>query len=299
MTGMEETNGNRAAGKDPAKPVGNRTDHRRHDADYVPPAADDRDGELERLRTKLNAAQLRLARIEESSRDLISNISHELRAPITLIQGYVEGMLEGVISDPDKQRKSLEMIYVKVTGMNRLVTDLYQLTALEARQFQFELRPVNVRSIADRLISQFELDAEQAGHSLLVSADHLFYEKDLYVNADLHRLDQVFMNLFTNAFRYLPEKDGLIDVRLEQSDNALLIRVKDNGEGIDDEDLPFIFDRFYIGKAPRTDRHQNGIGLGLSICREIIAAHDGAIRVESKRGQGTGFDLTIPFATQA
>ncbi|MFC0214425.1 sensor histidine kinase [Paenibacillus chartarius] len=169
-----------------AKTAGHKASHAHSGS-----AAQEPGSEVSRLQAELKRANARIEKLEESRRHLISNLSHELRTPLTLIRGYVEGLLEGVIGDPQRQRRSLETVHLKVADMERLITDMFELTALETRQASFHLEPVLVSSLKEYLKVKFELDIEQAGHRLRIVVGRPFYSKAYYVHVDLSRLTQV------------------------------------------------------------------------------------------------------------
>ncbi len=257
-------------------------------------------------------------KLEASRRNLLSNISHELGTPMTSIQGYVKAMMDGLIQPDD--RRYLDLVYGKIMFIDRLIQDLYDLSKLEARQVSFHWSELTIRQLMMQLLHKFELDV--TGHGLNFSLKSSFsheYELMDTVKVDIDRIQQVLTNLIANAIRYTHE-DGEISIELkgihslpEQTDEAayeevaattstqhskqnrfILVRVRDNGEGIEPDELPFIFDRFYRGGQTRGDQVKN-TGLGLAISKEIVEYHKGSIWAESVVDEGSSFYFTLPL----
>lgn len=255
--------------------------------------------QLERTNRSLEQMNEDLSRLETSRRHLLSNISHDLGTPMTLIQGYVEALLDGLVSDPEKQHKYLKIIHYRISGLNRLISDLFQLSKLEARQLQFAIQPISVCEFMRYFSERYEQEVQNAGLSFSIKS------KDLrpaglpegLVKADLDRIDQVLTNIIYNAIKHTP-RGGLIELLLSADEHSLVVQVQDNGMGIDPEDLPHIFDRFY-----KKDKSRNtsggGSGLGLSIAKEIIEYHGGKIWAQSRKGQGACVSFMLPLAANS
>lgn len=230
------------------------------------------------------ANELELA--EQRRRNLTADVAHELRTPLHIIQGNLEGIADGVY-EPNAAQIGSTLDEIRL--LSRLVEDLQTLSLAEAGQLALLREPVNVGELLEDVRTSFSGQAESAGVSLdlMVNGER----GKLIVWGDYGRLDQVMSNLLANALRHTPS-GGVI--RLEATPDAewLLIRVSDSGEGIPAEDLPYIFDRFWRGDRSRP--HSGSSGLGLAIAQQLIQAHGGRIEVGSEPGEGTTFAIWLP-----
>lgn len=244
---------------------------------------------LNRMVEELKNARQREKDLELSRRELIANVSHDLRTPLSSIRGYVEGLLDGVVAaEPEKTRRYLEVIHDKALSLERLINDLFKLSRLESGQLKMELFIVNAGEMLKELCVKFSRDAAVAGLSFNCQiADNL-----PSVNVDIGRIEQVLANLLQNSLRHT-HTGGEIAVKAEASGKEIIISVLDNGEGIAPEDLPHVFKRLYTGEKSRS-RVKGGTGLGLAIAREIIQAHGGRVWAESEKGSGSTFYFTLP-----
>ncbi|UVI27789.1 sensor histidine kinase [Paenibacillus spongiae] len=242
-----------------------------------------------------------LARSEMSRRHLMANISHDLRTPITLLQGYLEAMQDGVVKTEEQQQKYIRMMLGKVGGLNRLIGNLFELTKLEAGQLRFEFAEVTLAEWMNQLCEHYELDVRSRG---IVFACGYIPTHDqegeplppsrIMLHIDQQRMDQVLANLIYNAIKYTPEKGRIaLSFQFEPTSNRAIVKVEDTGYGIESEHLPFIFDRFYKKDKARNSA-EGGSGLGLAIAKEIVEAHSGTIGAESEVGQGTIITFTLP-----
>lgn len=255
---------------------------------------------LEEFNRHLSRANIELFRMEESRRHLLSNISHDLRTPMTSIQGYIEAFLDDVVVDPEEQRKYMQLIHTKTLGLNRLIHDLYQLSQLEARQITFTFEYIDVRELVADIAQKYETDIENA--ELQFQLHSLAPEENCMIYVDPGRLDQVFSNLIFNAIHFTP-KGGRITLscvrnKNESMEEVIIIKVKDTGAGIEKEKLPYVFDRFYKVSGTR-NTSAGGSGLGLAIAKEIVLSHAGQIWVESTPESGStfccSFKIVKPF----
>lgn len=244
----------------------------------------------------------RIRKIEESRRNLIANISHDLRTPITTIQGYVQAIIDEVITDKETVSCYLKLVLSKAIGLNRLIQDLFDLSQLETGHISLELGLVDVEELAVDIRKKYELDVNAAGITLLVR-NYASREdngmQQLQVIIDIDRINQVFANLINNSIRHT-QAGGIIEIDIHaqkessSADEYIIISVKDSGEGIDPDDLPFIFDRFFKCSKNRSSM-DSGRGLGLAICKDIIELHRGYIFAESTIGKGSIFSFTLPI----
>jgi two-component system OmpR family sensor kinase/two-component system sensor histidine kinase BaeS len=227
-----------------------------------------------------------LERAEQQRRNLTADIAHELRTPLHIIQGNLEGVIDGVY-EPTPEHINNTLDETKL--LTRLVNDLQTLSLAETGQLPLHSTRFLLADLIHDLTSSFTSQAASQGvHLIPVIAD-----SHQYLTADYDRLNQVLSNLISNALRHTP-KDGTIFLETESSSNperSVRIIVKDTGAGIASEDLPFIFDRFWRGDKSRTERTHSG--LGLAITKQLIHAHGGTIEAQSKLGEGTAFIIEL------
>jgi two-component system sensor histidine kinase BaeS len=249
-------------------------------------------GEFGKLAQSFNRMVAELDRSDQLRRNLTADIAHELRTPLHIIQGNLEGILDGIYT-PDSEHVTL--LLDETRRLTRLVEDLRTLSLAEAGQLALDIGPVNVDEILTDVATSFSGQAETAGVSLrVVKADP---SRPLTLQADAGRLDQVLGNLVANAIRHTPS-GGEITLSAEAFGNEIAggvrIRIADNGSGIPVEDLPYIFDRFWTGDRARRNNNELTSGLGLPIARQLVQAHGGTIRAESRVNQGTTFTIEMP-----
>lgn len=244
-------------------------------------------GPFRRLAATFNRMTRELARSEQVRRNLTADVAHELRNPLHILQGNIEGVIDGVYA-PTTEHMQATLEEVRILA--RLVEDLRLLSQAESGGLSLNLDAVPVGELLDAVTVRFGGQAEQAGIRLLCES---VQGGDLLVRADPDRLEQVLSNLMSNALRHTPP-GASIRLSAEAGEEGVLIRVADTGEGIPAEDLPYIFDRFWRGDRSRTRSEGSGSGLGLAISRQLIAAQGGTIEVESRLGQGTVFTIWLP-----
>jgi signal transduction histidine kinase len=245
-------------------------------------------GEFSRLADSFNHMAEELERGDRQRRKLTADVAHELRTPIHVIQGNLEGILDGVY-EPTEGHISATLDETR--ALSRLVDDLRTLSLAESGQLPLVWEPVDVAELLADVSTSFSGQAEAAGIDLRVEIDEDPALPD--ITADAGRLDQVLSNLMANALRHTPS-GGTISLRGERAGDGVCITVRDTGEGIPPEDLPYIFDRFWRGDRSRSHTGGAGSGLGLAIARQLVQAHGGHIGVESQPGQGTTFTIELP-----
>ncbi|WP_127534176.1 ATP-binding protein [Paenibacillus kobensis] len=269
---------------------------------------EERTNALRQSNMSLERSNEELEKLEKSRRHLLSNISHDLRTPMTLVQGYLEAMRDGLVEDKEMQRKHMNMMLGKLTRLNGLIDDLFELSKLEAGQVRFHFEKVSVRGWLESVQLSFETDVEKDGGRLICryegeplnGADEASTTRqdDTAAWIDMARMEQVMSNLIYNALRYLPAGDAnkqiMIDAAVDDQQFAI-IEITDSGSGIDEEDLPYIFDRFYKKDKSRNSS-EAGSGLGLSIVKEIVLQHGGTIAARNKAGAGASFRIQLPLA---
>ncbi|HLR01419.1 MAG TPA: ATP-binding protein [Virgibacillus sp.] len=229
--------------------------------------------------------------MDKLRKDFIANVSHELRTPISLLQGYSEAIVDDIAASPQEKNELAQIIYEESMRLSRLVNELLDLARMEAGHIQLNLELVNVENYISKVIRKFKGAADENQIQLTVSTD--IQQQDFMFDQD--RIEQVLTNLIDNAIRHTSD-GGEVNVHVTSQENQLSVDIKDSGAGIPEEDIPFVFDRFYKADKSRTrNKKKKGTGLGLAIAKNIIDAHNGTITVKSKLNQGTTFSFTIPF----
>ncbi|MHA6259607.1 ATP-binding protein [Sporosarcina sp. CAU 1771] len=222
--------------------------------------------------------------------DFIANVSHELRTPISMLQGYSEAIMDGVPANEEERNEMVQIIHDESMRMGRLVTDLLDLARMESGHMKLYKADIPVVPFLNRILNKFTQVARDAH----VELGFTFPEGDgMTLHADEDRLEQVFTNLIDNAIRHTPD-GGKVTLSVERYTDVCVIAVSDTGYGIPEEDLPFIFERFYKADKART-RGKGGTGLGLAIAKNIIDAHNGVISAERGTDKGTIFTCTLPL----
>lgn len=245
--------------------------------------------ELEMVNKDLAAVNEELADAQRVRMELLSNISHDLRNPITSIQGYIEAMLDGIVIAPDKQMTYLKRSKEKLTGLNRLIQDLFELSRLQYGNMTFVKEFVNVEKLFHHLCDLHEWDIRQSGLIFSRIIEGTGLNKPL-VSVDVGRIEQVVTNIVSNALKHTD--NGSIMIKLQTGPSEATFSISDTGVGISPSDLERIFERSFTGK---TNSYLAGNGLGLSISKEIVHHHDGAIWAESFLGKGTTIFFTLPI----
>lgn len=227
--------------------------------------------------------------IDQMKRGFVANVSHELRTPVSMIQGYSEAIIDGIAETNQEKVDMAKIILDESKRLGRLVNELLDLAKLEAGHFQLNKREIPLLSFFSHTVNKFSNLAETAGISLRLETS---FGEDARFLLDPDRIEQVMTNLIDNAIRHTREK-GWVLVNVVLKSGKLLVRVQDSGVGIAEEDLPFVFERFYKADKART-RGKSGTGLGLAIAKHIIDAHGGEIGVNSRKGHGTTFQFNLP-----
>ncbi len=240
-------------------------------------------GEMRRMAQSFNRMVSQLQRSDELRRNLTADVAHELRTPLHIIQGNLEGIQDGVYQ-PDTEHVNL--LLDETHQLSRLVEDLRTLSLSEAGQLSLKHEPVDVADLLEDVATSFSGQAEAAGVALKVEIEPP--GTSLSLAGDAGRLDEVLSNLVVNALRHTPA-GGAIILRAQPLPYSVRLQVSDNGSGIPAQDLPFIFDRFWRG-----DSQDRGSGLGLAIARQLVQAHGGQISAASQPDQGTTFTIELP-----
>lgn len=253
---------------------------------------EDEVGELcesfENMRQRMSDFAKEKMRYEDENRQLISNISHDLRTPITTIKGYVEGIMDGVADTPEKRDRYLKMIYSKANEMDSLINELSLYTNINNNAIPYEFHRVSVKDYFN--------DCMEEVHATLMSKNMTltyrnYCEDDVMVIVDPDQLKRVINNIVTNSIKYMDKEYGQVDISIYDNDAEVKVAINDNGRGIDTESLPHIFDRMYRADSARQSR--GGSGLGLAICKKIVEEHGGNIYATSQVGKGTTIVFTL------
>ena len=229
-----------------------------------------------------------LKKLEAYRREFIGNISHELKTPIFAAQGYVLTLLDGAIEDETVKYKFLKKAAKNLNGLDALVQDLLTISYIESGTISMDYEVFDLASLVKDVIDELEHKAEKKSIKLLLLGK---YEQGLFVNADIGKIRQVFVNLIHNGIKY-GRKKGLVEIEFDNGENKITIKIKDNGIGITEDNLSRIFERFYRVDKSRS-RKQGGTGLGLAIVKHILESHETTIIAESKVEEGTTFTFEL------
>lgn len=233
-------------------------------------------------------------KLEKMRQDFVANVSHEIRTPLSMMQGYSEALLDGMAASPEESEELIQVIHDESLRMGRLVKDLLDLARMEAGHTDIQRSRLDVNELLERVYRKFFVRAKENAIELSYNkkSDDLFLEE-----ADEDKLEQVLTNLLDNAFRHTPEgkQIRIVAERVgEGPASDLQIKIEDEGAGIPQEDIPFVFERFYKADKARVRGGASGTGLGLAIVKSIVESHSGSIRVTSQVGEGTIFSIRLP-----
>lgn len=239
--------------------------------------------DFEEMRRRLKESTEEKSLIEKENRELISNISHDLKTPITAVKGYVEGIMDGVADTPEKMERYVRTIYNKTNEMDHLINELTFYSKIDTNRIPYTFNKLNVEDYFEDCSEEVGLELETRGIELVYAN---YVEKDVMVIADGEQIRRVIHNIISNAIKYMDKPKGIIQIRIKDVGDFIQIEIEDNGKGIGPKDLPYIFDRFY-----RTDVSRNsskgGSGIGLSIVKKILEDHGGKVWATSRLGIGT------------
>lgn len=245
------------------------------------------DGDVIRGAVAVLRDMTRERKLDKLRNDFVANVSHELRTPLSMLQGYSEAIVDDIAASPEEHKELAKIIYDESVRMTKLVNELLNLARMEAGHLELHREMITVRPYLERIQRKFSNLAREREITLQLSMESALDSMHL----DPDRMEQVLTNLIDNAMRHTP-KGGNVTLRVS-GEEPLIIQVSDTGSGIPQEDLPFVFERFYKADKART-RGRAGTGLGLAIARNIVEAHGGRIDVQSKQGEGTTFTISLP-----
>ncbi len=247
--------------------------------------------EFEEMRVRLKEQIDARLKYEQDTIELISNISHDLKTPLTAIKGYAEGIMDGVADTDEKRSKYVKTIYTKALDMSILVDELSLYSKIDSNIIPYNFAKVDINAYFRDCVEEQSLDMEVKGIKMdLASA----VEDGTFVKADPEQLHRVINNITGNAVKYMDHPDGRINIRLLRTKCCVKVEIEDNGPGIGKEDLTHIFERFFRADTSRGTR-KGGSGLGLAIVKKIIEDHGGKVGAESTLGEGSCFWFTLPI----
>jgi signal transduction histidine kinase len=250
--------------------------------------------EVQDLTHAFNSMIARVESSQKSQREFVANVSHELKTPLTSIQGFAQAILDETADTPESRKQAAQIIYDEAGRMHRMALDLLDLARLEAGTADLKMSAVDLKALLQNIVDKFTPQAQKAGITLLLKTpEHL---STLIGDGD--RLAQVFTNLVDNALKFTPA-DGQVTVSAANAGAEMEITITDSGIGVPQDSLPRLFDRFYQVDESRAGGAGHGAGLGLAIVKEIVEAHGGRISVHSELGHGTTFVIHLPLATKS
>ena len=239
--------------------------------------------DFEEMRKRLKESTEEKILMDKENKELISNISHDLKTPITAVKGYVEGIMDGVADTPEKMNRYVRTIYNKTNEMDHLINELTFYSKIDTNRIPYTFSKLNVEDYFSDCAEELGLEMETKGIELVYAN---YVEKDVQVIADGEQIRRVIHNIVSNAIKYMEKPKGIIQLRVKDVGDFIQVEIDDNGKGIAAKDLPYIFDRFY-----RTDVSRNsskgGSGIGLSIVKKIMEDHGGKVWATSRLGIGT------------
>lgn len=239
--------------------------------------------DFEEMRIRLKESNEEKLLLDKENKELISNISHDLKTPITAVKGYVEGIMDGVADTPEKVDQYIRTIYNKTNEMDHLINELTFYSKIDTNRIPYSFSRLNVEDYFSDCAEEIGLELEMRGIELVYAN---YVEKEVKVIADGEQIRRVIHNIINNAIKYMDKPKGIIQIRVKDVGDFIRVEIEDNGKGIGARDLPYIFDRFY-----RTDVSRNsskgGSGIGLSVVKKIVEDHGGKVWATSRLGIGT------------
>jgi len=242
--------------------------------------------EIGKLAESLNYMAYRLYDIEQMRKTLIQNVSHDLRTPLSCIKGYLELLSDSQVTETEK-KESINIIGNEVSRMEKMVNDLTKLSILDGKNFELNKVKLDLVDSAKNVVSSMKFGAQAKGLEVIEN----YPERPVHISGDEKRIEEVILNLLNNSLKFTMK--GFISVKVKEEKDSVVLEISDTGPGIEEKDLPHVFERFYRGEKSRAN-DDGGLGIGLSIVKELVYAHNGTIKVESKVNEGTKFTLAFP-----
>lgn len=243
----------------------------------------------EDMRLKLKESTEEMKEKEKQNKELVSNITHDLKTPITSIKGYVEGLVDGVADTEEKRDRYIKTIYTKACAMDRLINELTFYSGIDTNRIPYHFHKLNLTDYFNDCVEEVGLDLESK--NIRLNYTNLI-DPDTLVIADPEQMKKVIDNIIGNSIKYMDKEKGVIDIRLTEDNDSVRVEIADNGKGIAAKDLGNIFERFYRTDASRNSS-QGGSGIGLSIVKKIIEDHGGYVWATSKEGEGTCMNFVL------
>ena len=238
---------------------------------------------------KLKKSEIETLKREDVYRkEFVGNVAHELKTPLFSIQGYISNLLDGAMDDKELLKKYLKRAEKSVDRLTYIIKDLDLITQLESSMLKLEITSFDIVKLAVEIIEDLEISASKKNIKIIFNKT---YDNEILVDADRNRIEQVLTNLIKNSINYGSEK-GTTEISFESDEENIMIKVNDNGEGINEENMPRLFQRFFRVDISRS-RSQGGSGLGLAIVKHIIDAHNENIYVQSTVGIGSEFSFSL------
>jgi histidine kinase len=244
---------------------------------------------FEETRKQLKETEKIKKKYENNRNELISNISHDLKTPITTIKGYIEGIIDGIPSSKEKKDKYLQTIYQNTVNMESLINELFLLSELELKELPLSFVPIDIKAYLTDCVEELKFYLAEKGITLKFNAD---YNEQERVYADREKIKRVILNIINNAVNHRTSIDPTITIKLIEKKEEAQIEIQDNGQGIPEKSLNDIFERFYKADKARSS-NSSGTGLGLYIAKEIVMSHEGRIWAKSQEGKGTSIFFTL------
>ena len=239
--------------------------------------------DFEEMRQRLKASTEEKVKFDKENKELISNIAHDLKTPITAVNGYAEGLMDGVANTPEKQERYIKTIYNKATEMDRLINELTVYSKIDTNRIPYTFSKVTVTEYFNDCAEDLAMELEAKG----VELNYLNYvADDVKVIADVEQITRVINNIVSNSLKYMNKPKGVINLRVRDVGDFIQVEIEDNGKGIAQKDLVNIFERFYRTDASRNSS-KGGSGIGLSIVKKIMEDHGGKVWATSKENIGT------------
>lgn len=221
-------------------------------------------------------------------KEFVGNVAHELKTPLFSVQGYISNLLDGAMDDKELLKKYLKRAEKSVDRLTFIIKDLDLITQLESSMLKLKFTSFDILKLTEEIIEDLEISASKRNIKIIFNKN---YDKQILVEADKNRIEQVITNLVTNSINYGSEK-GTTEISFESNVEKIIVKVNDNGEGISEENMPRLFQRFFRVDESRS-RSQGGSGLGLAIVKHIIDAHNENIYVQSTVGVGSEFSFSL------
>jgi signal transduction histidine kinase len=251
--------------------------------------------EVQELAASFNRMARQVKSGRQAQRDFVANVSHDLKTPLTSIQGFSQAILDGTAADPEAARRAAGIIHDEAGRMRRMADDLLLLARMDAGELQLDRQAVDLVPLLASCVTRLEPRAQDGGIALNLDTPPSGLPP---ITGDGDRLVQLFTNLLDNALKHTPA-GGRVTVTASASGDQVVVAVADTGPGIPADELARVFERFYQVDKSRARTQAPGVGLGLAICKELAEAHGGRIAAESVVGVGTKFSVTLPTADAA